>query len=62
MRSKTLGINVRVTPAEKEKLSENALLLRTFSIGISEEVGAWKKMSKPQPMRKSTRLFGLSDN
>ena len=24
MRSKTLGINVRVTPAEKEKLSENA--------------------------------------
>ena len=33
MRSKTLGINVRVTPAEKEKL-----------------------------MRKSTRLFGLSDN
>ena len=25
MRSKTLGINVRVTAAEKEKLSENAL-------------------------------------
>ena len=24
MRSKTLGINIRVTPAEKEKLSENA--------------------------------------
>ena len=24
MRSKTLGINVRVTPAEKEKFSENA--------------------------------------
>ena len=24
MRSKTLGINVRVTPAEKEKLSKNA--------------------------------------
>lgn len=24
MRSKTLGINVRVTSAEKEKLSENA--------------------------------------
>lgn len=24
MRSKTLGINVRVTPAEKEKLCENA--------------------------------------
>ena len=24
MRSKTFGINVRVTPAEKEKLSENA--------------------------------------
>ena len=24
MRNKTLGINVRVTPAEKEKLSENA--------------------------------------
>lgn len=30
MRSKTLGINVRVTTAEKEKLSENA-----FYCGIS---------------------------
>ena len=30
MRSKTLGINVRVTAAEKEKLSENA-----FYCGIS---------------------------
>ena len=30
MRSKTLGINVRVTPAEKEKLSENA-----FYCGLS---------------------------
>jgi len=29
-RSKTLGINVRVTPAEKEKLSENA-----FYCGLS---------------------------
>lgn len=30
MRSKTLGINVRVTTAEKEKLSEN-----TFYCGLS---------------------------
>ena len=30
MRSKTLGINVRVTAAEKEKLSENA-----FYCGLS---------------------------
>lgn len=30
MRSKTLGINVRVTAAEKEKLSENA-----FHCGLS---------------------------
>ena len=30
MRSKTLGIKVRVTPAEKEKLSENA-----FYCGLS---------------------------
>ena len=30
MRSKTLGINVRVTPAEKEKLSESA-----FYCGLS---------------------------
>ena len=33
MRSKTLGINVRVTAAEKEKLSENA-----FYCGLSLSV------------------------
>ena len=32
MRSKTLGINVRVTPAEKEKLCENCRLLCGLSL------------------------------
>ncbi len=33
MRSKTLGINVRVTAAEKEKLSENAFY---YGLSLSE--------------------------
>lgn len=46
MRSKTLGINVRVTPAEKEKLSENAaycgLSLSEYlrKVGLGQEVKA----------------------
>ena len=61
MRSKTLGINVRVTPEEKEKLLKNA---DYCSLSLQNICGGWglEKMSKPQPMRKSTRLFGLSDN
>lgn len=33
MRNKTLGINVRVTPEEKEKLTENT---RYCGLGVSE--------------------------
>ncbi len=46
MRSKTQGINVRVTPAEKEKLSENAfycgLSLSEFlrRLGLGKDVKA----------------------
>ena len=46
MRSKTLGINVRVTAAEKEKLSENAfycgLSLSEFlrRLGLGKDVKA----------------------
>ena len=46
MRNKTLGINVRVTPAEKEKLSENAsycgLSLSEYlrRVGLGKEVKA----------------------
>ena len=61
MRNKTLGINVRVTPAEKEKLSENAYYCGLSLSEYLRRLGLGK-MSKPQPMRKSTRLFGLSDN
>ena len=61
MRSKTLGINVRVTPAEKEKLSENAYYCGLSLSEYLRRLGLGKDV-KPQPMRKSTRLFGLSDN
>lgn len=46
MRNKTLGINVRVTPAEKEKLTENAsycgLSLSEYlrKVGLGKEVKA----------------------
>ena len=46
MRSKTLGINVRVTEEEKEKLRQNRKVgsrLWAYSIGISAQIGAWKR-------------------
>lgn len=43
MRSKTQGINVRVTPDEKEKAQRKRILLWTFSVGISQKIGAWKE-------------------
>ena len=51
MRSKTLGINVRVTPAEKEKLSENAYYcglslseyLRRLGLGMNVEATVREK-------------------
>ena len=39
MRSKTLGINVRVTAAEKEKLSENAFFADFLCRNILEDWG-----------------------
>ncbi len=54
MRSKTLGINVRVTPAEKEKLSENAYYcglslseyLRRLGLGKDVKAATDKKIYK----------------
>lgn len=50
MRNKILGINVRVTPAEKEKLSKTHIIADFLCRNIC---GGWglEKMSKPQPMR-----------
>ena len=44
MRSKTLGINVRVTAAEKEKLSENAFYCGLSLSEYITKIGAWKRM------------------
>ena len=43
MRSKTLGINVRVTPEEKEKLLKNAEYCALSLSEISAEAGAWNE-------------------
>ena len=59
MRSKTLGINVRVTPAEKEKLSENAyycgLSLSEYlrRLGLGKDV----KAATDEKIYKSFRLI-----
>ena len=54
MRSKTQGINVRVTPEEKEKLSENAFLcglsvseyLRRLGLGKNVRAATNEKIYK----------------
>ena len=54
MRSKTLGINVRVTAAEKEKLSENAFYcglslseyLRRLGLGKNVKAATDEKIGK----------------
>lgn len=54
MRSKTQGINVRVTPEEKEKLSENAFLcglsvseyLRRLGLGKNVRAATDEKIYK----------------
>ena len=54
MRSKTLGINVRVTAAEKEKLSENAFYcglslseyLRRLGLGKDVKAATHEKIYK----------------
>ena len=63
MRSKTLGINVRVTPAEKEKLSENAYYC---GLSLSEYLrrlglGNTRKKRNP-PSDKHDRGFPKVDN
>ena len=58
MRSKTLGINVRVTAAEKEKLSENAFYC---SLSLSEylrRLGLGKDV-KAATSEKEYRAFRL---
>ena len=53
MRSKTLGINVRVTPEEKEKLLKTPITVRFLFQNIC---GGWglERMLKPQSERKIT--------
>lgn len=58
MRSKTLGINVRLTPAEKEKLCENA---NYCGISLSEylrKAGLGKEL-KATVSEKNYRLFRM---
>ena len=55
MRSKTQGINVRVTPAEKEKLSESAFYcglslseyLRRLGLGKNVKAATDERIYKP---------------
>ena len=61
MRNKILGINVRVTPAEKEKLSKNAYYCGLSLSEYLRRLGLGKDV-KDATDEKSTRLFGLSDN
>ena len=62
MRSKTLGINVRVTPAEKEKLSENAyycgLSLSEYlrRLGLGKDVEATVREKEYRVFRKLQQL------
>lgn len=60
MRNKILGINVRVTPAEKEKLSKNAYYCGLSLSEYLRRLGLGKDV-KAATDEKSTRLFGLSD-
>ena len=68
MRSKTLGINVRVTPAEKEKLSENAYYcglslseyLRRLGLGKDVKAATDEKIYKTfRLIRQLKKVFDL---
>lgn len=61
MRRKTLGINVRVTPEEKEQLLKNADYCALSLSEYLRKLGLGKDV-KAATDEKSTRLFGLSDN
>ena len=59
MRNKTLGINVRVTPAEKEKLSKNAYYC---GLSLSEYLrrlglGKYVKAATDEKIYKTFRLI-----
>lgn len=57
MRSKTLGINVRVTPEEKEKLLKNA---NYYALSLSEylrRLGLGRRLRRPSEKR-ITVFFG----
>ena len=63
MRSKTLGINVRVTAAEKEKLSENAFYcglslseyLRRLGLGKNVKAATDEKIYKAFRLEKKKK-------
>ena len=57
MRNKTLGINVRVTPEEKEKLLKNA---DYCALSLSEYLRGWgwASMLKQQSEKKITDFSG----
>ena len=59
MRSKTLGINVRVTAAEKEKLSENAFYCRLSLSEYLRRLGLGKnvKAATDEKIYKTFRLI-----
>ena len=58
MRSKTLGINVRVTPAEKEKLCENANYCGLSLSKYLRKAGLGKEL-KATVSEKNYRLFRM---
>ena len=58
MRSKTLGINVRVTAAEKEKLSENAFYCGLFLSEYLRRLGLGKDV-KAATFEKEYKAFRL---
>ena len=58
MRSKTQGINVRVTPAEKEKLSENAFYCGLSLSEYLRRLGLGKDI-KAATTEKSYKAFRL---
>ena len=66
MRSKTLGINVRVTPEEKEKLLKNAdycalslsEYLRRLGLGRNSNVKAGEKPARRKPKVSCSTFIG----
>lgn len=59
MRNKTQGINVRVTPAEKEKLSESAMYCRLSLSEYLRRLGLGKnvKAATDEKIYKTFRLI-----